>query len=313
MGSVKPKGWYPDPSGQPKKFRWWDGTQWTEALTETLWASEPRHAPPVAHIDARPGGNPASANALGDAMTRGGPASPPAVVEIDDDQPGSRRGLLIGVLVSVMILLAAAATYLVLSNRSPSNPTASGPSTSPSAQTSPTATPAPSLSPSANPPPSLTPPTDVPNVLDTDSATFEGSAGQWNEWYSAAIAPNAAGAHGGTNSLEIKATGSDGWGVILDNYPGFDITPGDKLIRVWARRGTGAAIEPKLTLKWLNAHQKTIHTDVVPFPALTASWREATAKLTAPAGTTTVLVTLTGSGSTGTTLYVDDISIGAKP
>lgn len=36
-----PPGWYTDPSGLPGAFRWWDGRQWTQALT-----NDPANTPP---------------------------------------------------------------------------------------------------------------------------------------------------------------------------------------------------------------------------------------------------------------------------
>jgi len=157
------------------------------------------------------------------------------------------------------------------------------------------------------------PPPEVPNVLDTDTATLEGSAGHWSAWYSATVAQSTAQAHGGTHSLEIKTTAPDGWGVTVTDFPGTDITPGEKLVKLWAKRTTDTAIQPTLTIKWLNVNQETLQTDTVQFPALTTTWQEASATIVAPTGTTTVWAYLTGPGTTGTTLYVDDISIGDTP
>jgi len=39
-------GWYPDPAGTPDLYRWWDGGDWTEAISESPRAPSPRlHAP----------------------------------------------------------------------------------------------------------------------------------------------------------------------------------------------------------------------------------------------------------------------------
>jgi hypothetical protein len=39
-------GWYPDPAGTPDLYRWWDGGDWTEAISESPRAPSPRlHSP----------------------------------------------------------------------------------------------------------------------------------------------------------------------------------------------------------------------------------------------------------------------------
>ncbi|GAA5034562.1 hypothetical protein GCM10023317_87320 [Actinopolymorpha pittospori] len=43
----KAPGWYTDPSGIPRAFRWWDGRQWTQAISEDQQAPPPASAPPV--------------------------------------------------------------------------------------------------------------------------------------------------------------------------------------------------------------------------------------------------------------------------
>ena len=51
-------GWYPDPGGAPKRFRYWDGDAWSDETT-----ADPQHTPPPAAADAtdtapgKPGGN----------------------------------------------------------------------------------------------------------------------------------------------------------------------------------------------------------------------------------------------------------------
>ena len=41
MTVVNPQaGWYPDPSGDASKLRWWNGTEWTEDYTDAQGATE---------------------------------------------------------------------------------------------------------------------------------------------------------------------------------------------------------------------------------------------------------------------------------
>ncbi|GAA2100731.1 hypothetical protein GCM10009841_15800 [Microlunatus panaciterrae] len=39
-------GWYPDPAGTEDLFRFWDGQEWTEAISESRQAPPPRAVPP---------------------------------------------------------------------------------------------------------------------------------------------------------------------------------------------------------------------------------------------------------------------------
>lgn len=41
-------GWYPDPSGDLTKLRYWDGFQWTDNYTEATVQTSPLYAPPYA-------------------------------------------------------------------------------------------------------------------------------------------------------------------------------------------------------------------------------------------------------------------------
>lgn len=41
-------GWYPDPSGDLTKLRYWDGLQWTDNYTEATVQTSPMYAPPYA-------------------------------------------------------------------------------------------------------------------------------------------------------------------------------------------------------------------------------------------------------------------------
>lgn len=47
MTAPKP-GWYPDPAGTAEMYRWWDGQDWTLAISETPHAAPPAEPPPVA-------------------------------------------------------------------------------------------------------------------------------------------------------------------------------------------------------------------------------------------------------------------------
>lgn len=155
-------------------------------------------------------------------------------------------------------------------------------------------------------------PAKVPNVIDPDTATLEGTGtGHWGNWFSAALSQSATEAHSGTHSLAIKAEGGS-WGVTAADYPGFAITSGAKTVRLWAK-SDGTGVQPTLTLTWFNVNQQTLQTDTVKLPVLTGSWQEVTATFTAPAGTVNVWAQLTSPAPTGSTVYVDDVSIGDTP
>ncbi|MFC7620796.1 DUF2510 domain-containing protein [Microlunatus sp. GCM10028923] len=89
--TVPRPGWYPDPAGVPRPYRWWDGTQWTQAIGES-----PKAPPPdalaarlargdFAQDDLRSGR--AESDHTGAAQESGGPADgaadPPASEQLE--------------------------------------------------------------------------------------------------------------------------------------------------------------------------------------------------------------------------------------
>lgn len=79
-------GWYPDAIGNADAFRWWDGTQWTAAVADTLWAPEPENPQPY-HRPQQP--------------VVPAPVAP-RVVELEDEPPPYRKPLLIGAMSMVL-------------------------------------------------------------------------------------------------------------------------------------------------------------------------------------------------------------------
>ncbi|MEV5502666.1 right-handed parallel beta-helix repeat-containing protein [Nonomuraea fuscirosea] len=156
----------------------------------------------------------------------------------------------------------------------------------------------------------VTDPPPVPNALDEDTATLEGSLGQWDAWYGSAVQRAAEAAHGGAYGLRIDVTEDGGWGVQLGNWPGFDAAPGGKRVSVWARQGTPGISTATLRLRWYDAGQQALRSDEITLGGLSASWQEFTAQLTAPTGTATVALELAGgTGGTGASLHLDDIVV----
>ncbi|WP_219339668.1 right-handed parallel beta-helix repeat-containing protein [Luteimonas salinisoli] len=148
------------------------------------------------------------------------------------------------------------------------------------------------------------------NLVDPDTATLEGSLGLWNGWYGAAVARSAAQAHGGSHSLRVDIADAY-WGVEAANYPGYAASPGVKSVSVWARAGTGVPVNPRLVLDWRAEDGRVLDSSVIVLPASSADWQQATAAVEAPAGTSSVLVVLVGSGSAGMSFHLDDLSIEA--
>jgi hypothetical protein len=159
----------------------------------------------------------------------------------------------------------------------------------------------------------------VDNYIDSNTATLEGGMGHWQPWYSADdITQSSAEAHTGTHSLRVAVTSSGGWGVNLDNYPGFETSPGTKHVSFWAKQGSGAIASVKLSLTYFDVNNAPIkdagnntimHT--ITLSGLTTSWQEGSMDADAPVNTAKVMIGLqSSSGSVGNTLYLDDFKIG---
>jgi parallel beta-helix repeat protein len=155
---------------------------------------------------------------------------------------------------------------------------------------------------------------NAPNAVSGDSGTFESSAGEWANWYSATVAASSDAAHRGTGSLKVTVTDPWGWAAQLANWPGFDVAPGAKRVSFWTKQGSGAISDVTLRIKWFDATQQLLQTDLVSPTSLSANWEQATASITAPTGTATAYLDMySTSGSATDTLYIDDISLTDAP
>ena len=160
--------------------------------------------------------------------------------------------------------------------------------------------------PTANPEPVLT-----SNHLDGDTASLEGSTGSWTAWYSSTIARSTDQARAGSASLQINITAANGWGVTLNNWPGFAASPGSKTIGFWGRLGSGGSLGANLTTKWRDSAGRDLRVDTLSLAQITTSWQYVSAGVEAPPGTTTVYLELTSSsGVANDVLYIDDIFVG---
>ena len=159
------------------------------------------------------------------------------------------------------------------------------------------------------------------NFLDNATATLDvpGSAGAWQPWYSTSISQSAAAAQGGTaDGLSISLTGSSGWGVTMNNYPGFAATPGPGAISFWAMNGSGSGSTVSLQVQWKNSSGGTIQTDCAPVSCSsgfspTSAWTQiANNAVTIPAGTAYALANILGSGASGNVIYTDSFFAGSS-
>lgn len=154
----------------------------------------------------------------------------------------------------------------------------------------------------------------VENALDSDTATLEGSIGEWINWFSTNPQRSTEQAHTGTHSLKINITAPFGWGVQLADTTGVPITLTPKNLSFWARLGTGTGLGISMEAQWLDESQGLLRTDAIPLPSLTSTWQQATAPLTPPVGSRTVNVvfrnTSGAAGTTGNSIFVDDIIVG---
>ncbi|MCA1704862.1 MAG: hypothetical protein LC808_16985, partial [Actinobacteria bacterium] len=143
--------------------------------------------------------------------------------------------------------------------------------------------------------------------LDADTQGLEATKGRWADWYSATSIRSTSQARTGIASLRVDVAAPYGWGVQLNNYPGFSATAGPKTIGFSGLAGSGSA-GATMTVKWRNDAGTTLQTDTVALNSLGSTWRDVSADVVAPTGTTKVFVELShSSGGPGDFLYVDDI------
>ncbi len=147
-----------------------------------------------------------------------------------------------------------------------------------------------------------------PNLLDADSAGFEGSIGRWKQWFSDTLALGAGEGYTGSRSLRVRITRPHGWGVELEIWPGFAATPGRYIIGFAARAESAGVSEAKMTVHW---HRGGIDIGSTELDlALSETWRQASTHSTAPSGTTHVRVDFRNrSGGPGDSLLLDDIVV----
>lgn len=159
----------------------------------------------------------------------------------------------------------------------------------------------------------------VTNAIDTDTATLEGSIGQWDNWFSASVSQSTAEAHTGTHSLKVNITAPFGWGALLTDSKGPAVTTTPKDISYWVKLGSGTNLKSRLEVKWLDENGDPVvgATDVLLVsPVITNTWQKVSTTLpvTPPTGTRYAnihLVSDTGTGgSAGNVIYFDDFVIG---
>jgi hypothetical protein len=155
--------------------------------------------------------------------------------------------------------------------------------------------------------------TPIANYLDSNTSTLEGNIGKWSDWYSSTLTRSNLDAHSGSYSLQVAIDSGGGWAGQLSNFPGFATRGGDKRISFWAKQGSGSAPSVGLRVKWFDSNQTLLQTDTASIGALTTSWQQATADVTAPAAAETVFLEFfSSSGSTGNTIFADDFTVGDR-
>jgi len=147
------------------------------------------------------------------------------------------------------------------------------------------------------------------NILDADTEDLEGGLGHWQAWYATDLSRSTGGARRGRASLRIAITASDGWGVQLDNWPGFGAAPGPHRVELWARIAAGSALDLDTSVHWRDDAGKDLESRVVTArPG--GDWEKVGSDLVAPLGTTRVWLEITGSeGRAGDALEVDEIFV----
>lgn len=155
--------------------------------------------------------------------------------------------------------------------------------------------------------------TPTSNLLDADSATFEDGVGEWVAWFSSRISREPDAAKTGASGLKVEVTDPYGWGIQLDNWPGFEASPGLYRASFWARAPAGHQ-EILLEVAWRDENGEELQVDALTSEPLDAEWTRIVQEVTAPKGTTRVGLMVTGDeGEPGEVVELDAFLLQPAP
>ncbi|GEN11698.1 hypothetical protein SAMN05443572_11560 [Myxococcus fulvus] len=151
------------------------------------------------------------------------------------------------------------------------------------------------------------------NLLDAETASLETGLGVWTEWYGASASRASTDAREGEAVLRVEVTEPYGWGVHLDNWPGFAASPGAHRASFWARGTTGHSVVARMKVSWRDSDGEELQAQTLSSPVLSGQWARTTLELTAPEGTERMSVEVTGDeGSVGDVIELDALGVQAS-
>ncbi|MCP3170045.1 hypothetical protein [Myxococcus qinghaiensis] len=133
------------------------------------------------------------------------------------------------------------------------------------------------------------------NLLDAESASLETGPGAWTAWYGVTASRVSTDAREGEAVLRVEVTEPYGWGVHLDNWPGFAASPGAHRASFWARGTSERSLVAEMRVIWRDSGGRELRAETLSSPALSGQWVRTARELTAPEGTQRVSVEVTGA------------------
>ncbi|RKI46618.1 hypothetical protein D7Y27_07825 [Corallococcus sp. AB004] len=150
------------------------------------------------------------------------------------------------------------------------------------------------------------------NLLDAETASLETGLGAWSAWFSVTVVRAPTAAREGEAGMRVEVTEPYGWGVHLDNWPGFAASPGAHRASFWARGTPGRSLVAEMRISWRDSGGRELQAETLSSPVLSGQWVRTARELTAPAGTERVSVEVTGAeGVPGDVIELDVLVVQA--
>ncbi|MCY1016087.1 hypothetical protein [Pyxidicoccus sp. MSG2] len=150
------------------------------------------------------------------------------------------------------------------------------------------------------------------NLLDAETASLETGLGQWAAWYSVVVSREPTAARDGEAGMRVEVSELYGWGILLDNWPGFAASPGAHRASFWARGTPERSLVAQMRVSWRDASGRELQSELLSSPVLSEEWVRTVRELTAPAGTERVGVEVTGTeGAPGDVIELDVLVVQA--